>query len=289
VRIDFRVRPPFGDYVSLSIYGPHDPKNPTYAGAEPADSVVSRSFEKFLIEMDDAGIDMAVAMGRQAGPVYGSVPNAQVARMVAESGNRLIGFGGVNPYPVRAAVDEVKRIRAAGLAGVAIDPGWLDPPLRVDHRLLYPTYATCQELGLPVAITMSAYLGLSVRDSDPSRAELVARHFPALQVVVVHAAWPWMLQLAAAALVTKNLWILPDLYLNAPGFPGGQDLRAAIDLYLMDRLLFGSSYPIRSVGSSLEAFSALNISEHAKEKALGNNPVRLLGLADRHPRRTAAR
>jgi uncharacterized protein len=277
-RVDFRVRPPFGHFTQLSIFGAHDPRNPTYAGAEPAESFTNLSFERFLEELDSAGIDVAVAMGRQAGPNFGSVPNHEVEAMVSKSGGRLVGFGGVSPTPIRSAVDEVRKIAAAGLAGVAIDPGWLDPPLVVDHRLLYPTYAACEDAGLPIAVTMSAYLGTSVADSEPSAIQRVARHFPALQVIVVHAAWPWVLQLAAASLVTPNLWVMPDLYLNAPRFPGVNELRSAIELYLEDRLLFGSSYPIRSVQSSVDAFLSLDIPPSAKRKALEDNPSLLLGL-----------
>ena len=70
--IDFRVRPPFKSFCKLNIYGARDP-NPdpvtapgVWLDVPPFRSFDDRSIERFIEEMDEAGIDVAVAMGRNS-------------------------------------------------------------------------------------------------------------------------------------------------------------------------------------------------------------------------------
>ena len=70
--IDFRVRPPFKSFCNLNIYGPRE-SNPdpvtapgVWLDLAPCRSFDDRSIERFVEEMDEAGIDVAVAMGRNS-------------------------------------------------------------------------------------------------------------------------------------------------------------------------------------------------------------------------------
>ena len=64
--IDFRLRPPFGDYVKLGMYTNKE-RCRSYAsniGRELAPSIAEESMELLLKDMDDNGIDIGVATGR---------------------------------------------------------------------------------------------------------------------------------------------------------------------------------------------------------------------------------
>ena len=85
--IDFRVRPPFKSFCNLNIYGPRE-SNPdpvtapgVWLDLAPCRSFDDRSIERFVEEMDEAGIDVAVAMGRNSPAPWGSVANSDVARV----------------------------------------------------------------------------------------------------------------------------------------------------------------------------------------------------------------
>src|ERR1700730_6678591 len=109
--IDFRVRPPYKSFLDSWIFRARDPKpdpvtiSPLHIGLERYRSFEERSMSAFIDEMDEAGIDKAVVMGRQSAPAYGAVPNSEVAELVNEYSDRFIGFGAVNGSDVAAALN----------------------------------------------------------------------------------------------------------------------------------------------------------------------------------------
>ena len=114
--IDFRIRPPFKSFLSLSMYGQSKPpKNSRYESpftwdCGPVPSAELKSIELLISEMDDAGIDQGVIMGRQAGSKYGFVLNDDVAELGHRYPERFHLFGGVCLNDVSAAIDEVQRV-----------------------------------------------------------------------------------------------------------------------------------------------------------------------------------
>jgi len=64
-------------------------------------SFEEQSIEAFIDEMDEAGIDVGVAMGRQSPPPYGAVPNDDVAELVNKYPGRFVGFGSVMGRPAQ--------------------------------------------------------------------------------------------------------------------------------------------------------------------------------------------
>ncbi len=86
--IDFRVRPPFKSFCKLNIYGARDPNpgpgsRPRRVARRSAFPILDdRSIERFVEEMNESGIDVAVAMGRNSPAPWGSVLNSDVAELV---------------------------------------------------------------------------------------------------------------------------------------------------------------------------------------------------------------
>ena len=80
--IDFRVRPPYGKGFSMSLFKGIDLKAsrlaeaPLAIGRRRIASAVSGSMDTFMAEMDDAGIDVGVLMGRKTNhPAFGNSDN----------------------------------------------------------------------------------------------------------------------------------------------------------------------------------------------------------------------
>jgi uncharacterized protein len=276
--IDFRLRPPYKSFLDLSILDKSSLQNYTRMGVPPPPSFMESSMDLLIEEMDEANVVAGVVLGRKAAAPYGTVDNEHIAELVRDHPGRFIPFGGVDTSSPRAAVADVDRIMDEfGFAGVAVDPGWLDPPRPPDHPTLYPMYAHCAERGVPVAVTMSIFVGPDIRFSNPATIQRVAKDFPDLDLIVPHAAWPWVNEFVGVCFTAKNIWVSPDFYGHIPNMPGALHYVEAANYYLSDRMLYASAYPVRPLASSIDEFTALPFDEDVLPRALYDNACRLLG------------
>lgn len=283
--IDFRVRPPFKSFAKLRIFGgrPENPdpvsSSPLFQNIEPYRSYDDKSMDAFMEELDEAGIDVGVVMGRHAPEPHGMVPNDEIAELVEMFPGRFIGFGGIDGSDVQRALAEIERCAKLGFKGVAFDNGWNDPALRDDDERLFPLYQRCAELGLVASITSSVFVGPDVSYSMPMHIQRVSLKFPTLTIVVPHAGFPWAAVMCGIAFQRPNVYLIPDIYLNVPDLPGADDYFRAANGFLSYRFLYASSYPVRPMGQSLRSFKSLPFSnDDALQRCLGGNAARLLGL-----------
>lgn len=279
--IDFRVRPPTKGFLRTYHYvnWNRTERIATDYGLKSPSSALNRDMSLFLAEMDAAGVDRAVVVGRQNALEWGKVPNEDVAAIVAEHPDRIYGYGGVDGSDPDAAVAEAERaVRELGLRGIAVEPGFCQPPLYPDDESLYPIYAECERLKVPVMLTVSVLVGPDISYSDPTHIDRVAQAFPEVIFIIAHAAWPWVIPILGVAFKRENVYVLPDFYLLH--MPGRHDYVEAANLYLKERLIFGSGYPIASLGESLHVISELPFRPDARSLFLGDNAARLLGLED---------
>ncbi|MBI4506731.1 MAG: amidohydrolase family protein [Chloroflexi bacterium] len=279
--VDFRVRPPYRSFLKLVVHS--DERIAQFermTGVAPARSAVEHSTELLITELDDAGVDVAVVVGRNT-PTRGAVDNADVAEFVALRPDGFVGFGGVDVSDRHDALREYRRCADLGLTGVAICAGFSDPPRHVDDQEIYPLYEACQAEDVPLAITYSSQTGPDIEYSNPVHVDRVAQRFPRLRLVVAHAGWPWVIQMLSVALKHKNVRISPDFF--AIGMPGAADYTLAADTFLRDQYVFASSYPIRPVGPTVAAFQALRLRTEAKERALWRNGADMLLASARLP------
>jgi predicted TIM-barrel fold metal-dependent hydrolase len=250
-------------------------------GRSTSAAYVERSIDLFVSEMDEAEIDLSVIMGQRAGATWGSVSNDDIGELVTRYPDRFAGFAGIDPNEA-GATDEIHRsVERLGCCGVAILPGWSDPPLRDDDRNVYPIYEVAAELGLPVMITSSHVIGPDMSFSMPEHIQRVALDFPQLTIIVGHACWPWTTQACALAMRCTNVYLMPDFYMHVPHMPGARDYVDAANSYLSHRMLYSSCYPTRPLGQALEDFRRLAIADESLENLLWRNGARLLGFDQR--------
>jgi hypothetical protein len=243
--------------------------------------MVQKSVELFLQEMDDAGVDKGILVGRQAG--HRIVSNDDIAELRHQYPGRFpIALAGINGIDVPAAIREVERtISDMGFNGIAVDPGWWIPPMYVDDPRIYPIYEKCAELGGVLYLTCSLMQGPDISYAEPWRIQRVANDFPALQIVVVHGAFPYTSEMIGVMIANAplgNLWVLPDFFQFIPGFPGAQDWVEAANHYLGDRILYASSYPVRPLKQSLLEFQRFSYKPEVLENLLANNAANLFKM-----------
>jgi len=283
--IDARVRPPYKSLQQVLASAPGVPKSvkrsPLVSGYERPQSMVQKSLELFVEEMDEAGVDKGILVGRQAG--HRIVSNDDIAELRDTYPERFpVALAGINGSYVEAAVQEIERtVTDMSFNGIAVDPGWWVPPLYVDDKRIYPIYAKCAELGGVLYLTCSLMQGPDISYAEPYRVQRVANDFPTLKIVVVHGAFPFtneMLGVMIANSALGNLWVLPDFFQFIPGFPGAQDWVDAANHYLGDRMLYASSYPVRPLQQSLEEFKRFSYKPEVLENLLWRNAAELFGI-----------
>ena len=275
--IDFRLRPPLKGFLDLIMYANAERRDAATRrhGMEPARSAQEQSMDLLLAEMDEAGVTIGVVMGRYSG-VYGSVTNQDVADIVSMHPGRFVGVGSIDPSNRRKALRQIDEALALGLKGINLEPGAYPTPLYPDDRRLYPIYAllrrprhSCRDDGGRQRGT-----GYHVYATRAHRSRL--RRFPGLRVAVTHGGWPWVQEILHVAYRHPNLYVSPDQYLC--NMPGADDYLVALNGFLADRFLYGSSYPFIGVKAYADWFRSLPIRPEVLDDVLHRNAARFLDL-----------
>ena len=76
--------------------------------------------------------------------------------------------------------------------------------------------------------------------------------YPSLKIVVPHGCWPHVHKALALAIRCPNVYLMPDCYLYIHNFPLSEEYVIAANTYLKYRILYASSYPVRSLEQALE-------------------------------------
>jgi predicted TIM-barrel fold metal-dependent hydrolase len=275
--VDFRLRPPAPGFLETKIYANavNRDRYTRRLGFEPAPSAQRQSMELLIDEMRAAGITRGVVVGRTTATL-GSVPNADVAAVVAQHPQLFVGVGSADTTDRRRAVEMIEECRRLGLPMVNLEPGVMDPPMRVDDRRLYPIYAHCEDTGMPLVIMAGGGAGPDITYTAPAHLDRMLTDFPKLTVVCSHGGWPWVQETVSVAFRRPNLFLCPDMYLI--GLPGMDDYLRAANSFLSEQLLFGTAYPFCPLQDYVQRFMDLDIKPDARERILWRNANALLGL-----------
>lgn len=275
--IDFRLRPPVGGFLDTLMYSAGERRDgfTRTVGFEPSPAAQKQSMDLLLKEMDQAGVAKGVVVGRLAGTL-GSVSNADVQRIVADYPDRFIGAASIDPTSRKGACDTITAAVKSGFKLINIEPGSYPVPMYADDRRLYPIYAHCEDLQVPVIMMVGGTAGPDLSYSDPIRTDRVLADFPKLNVIVAHGGWPWVTEILHIAFRRSNMYLSPDMYFSR--MPGWEEYVKAADTFLADRMLYASSFPFCPVKDYKEWFERLPIRRENLEKVMGGNAKRLLGV-----------
>jgi predicted TIM-barrel fold metal-dependent hydrolase len=275
--IDFRIRPPVGGFLRTLMYSAGERRDgfTRTVGFTPSKAAQEQSLPLLLQEMDIAGVSKGVVVGRLSGAL-GSVPNEDVEAIVRQYPDRFIGAASIDPTSRVAACKSITESVQRGFKLVNIEPGSYPVPLYADDRKLYPIYAHCEDLGVPVILMVGGTAGPDLSYSDPIRTDRVLADFPNLSVVVAHGGWPWVTQILHVAFRRPNLYLSPDMYFSR--MPGWEEYVKAADGFLAERMLYASSFPFCPVEGYRRWFETLPLRPANLELVMGGNARTLLKL-----------
>jgi predicted TIM-barrel fold metal-dependent hydrolase len=285
--IDMRLRPPIPAWIDgptfrTAMYFPR--KIPNLPGAR---SAWDEDLDELFVEMDRASITKGVVIGRAsvgAGNL-GGVTNQAIVDCVDQYSDRFVGFLGVDLEAIDESLAEIRKMHShPNIKGVSIEPGSGKVARYSDDDSLTPIYELCIELGLPVSISLSGLLsalgGHDISWCDPISVQRAAMKFPELTIIVSHAAYPFAVEMVTVAMYCENIYVSPDLYIATKNMPGSTPYIEAANLFLEDRMLFGTAYPTRPLGDCVRDFMEMGWRPEIIDKILYGNAAKLLGIDD---------
>lgn len=211
------------------------------------------------------------------------ISNAETAGWVKKYPQTFIGYGSVDPWKGKAAVDEVHRCADMGLRGMKFQQA--TQAFEPSHKRFLPIYEACVRRNLPVLFhtgttAISAGTpgggGLLLEYCRPiPYIDRIAAWFPQLRVIMAHPAWPWHDEQLAVLRHKGNVYM--DLSGWAPKYFPESIVHNANTL-IQDKVFFGSDFPVIMPERWLSEFATLPIKETVRPKILLHNAAKFLGL-----------
>jgi predicted TIM-barrel fold metal-dependent hydrolase len=212
------------------------------------------------------------------------IPNDEVAAFAAENADIMFAFASVDPTRGKEAVDEAKRLIAAG----GIRGFKLHPPLQQFHpndKQVYPFYEVINESRMPVIFRtghsgigagMPGGGGVRLKYGNPMDIDDVAVDFPDMPIIMAHPSFPWQDEAISVCLHKTQVYI--DLSGWSPKYFSPTLVQYANTL-LKHKVLFGSDYPLIAPDRWLTDFEKIAIRDDVRPLILKENALRLFGLA----------
>jgi len=215
--------------------------------------------------------------------------NDATAEFVEAYPDQLIGFLSIRPQDP-GCLEEIERcVSDLNLRGIKLGPNYQNfDPLGDEATRVY---ALAQELGLPIVFHAgTSPVQLATLDyAHPRHFDQVATVFPDLRMVMAHMGHPWFATTIAVIRKHPNLYAdVSALFIRPWSFYNC--MRLAEEWGVLDKLLFGSDYPLstpaetahglRNVNRILEGTHLPRVSEEAMEEIIHRDSLGLLGLAD---------
>ncbi|MDP7342211.1 MAG: amidohydrolase family protein [Alphaproteobacteria bacterium] len=243
------------------------------------------SIENYLTRMDRAGIQRSLLIAVRAGDmmIKGSIeiPYSRVHEICRQYPDRFSGLAGVDPTRgMQGLRDLEEAVRDFGFVGAHFYPHWFG--LAPDHALVYPYYAKCCELDIPIMMQVGHNLVYSRERRLPSVGrpiylDQVAIDFPELRLLGIHIGVPWTGEMISMAWKHQNVYIGVDAY--APRY-WPPEIVHYLNSYGREKVLFGTDWPVIDPERAVAEIAELDIKPEAKKLLMRGNALRVFNLPE---------
>lgn len=235
--------------------------------------------EDLLASMDRSGVDISVVLN--IGWVSHELcveTNSYIMEVVSRYPDRLIGFCSIQPRAGEAAVAEVERCvrgRIKGIGELRSDVQGFDLD---DEATMRPIAQVAMQYGLIILTHASEPVGHAYPGKGAITPDILYRfiaNFPDLPIVCSH----WGGGLPFYALMPEVARVLSNVSFDTAASPflyQPEIFKRVADIFGMERILFGTDYPLITQSRLISSIRALALSEEAKTQILGQNAQRLL-------------
>ena len=248
------------------------------------------SAAQLLIAMDDAGIEKAALFPSPRSAVGDDMACGmeQVLRIVKAHQDRFVAVGVAEPLGGAKTQDALAGWAADGLIRAVKFFCGYEHFSPADTDLLRPYLEIASTRQIPAIFhTGDTYSGAGVarlKFAKPLDVDEVAVAFPDLPVIIAHCGYPWLTD--AGAVLYKN----PNVYADISGWVYGHMIdedrisltRRLMELreYLgsLDKLLFGTDFPISDPKSYAKFAAELPIQESERDAILFGNAKKLFKI-----------
>ena len=235
--------------------------------------------DELIAAMDAAGVQTVLATDLLAWSYtrqqrFALDMTARIAELTHRFPGRIYGLADYDPFQIRASLNKLdKDINEHQYKGVYIHIYGYD--IGLDHRKMYPLYAKCEEMGVPVSMQVGHVLeAMPSEHGRPIQLDRIACDFPDLVLIGTHTGYPWVDEMLAVA----NKW--PNVYLNIaawlPKYFSPNLVRFIGGRSTHTKVLFGTNG--LDWKRYLVEFDKLDIPEERARAVLHENALRVHGL-----------
>ena len=212
----------------------------------------------------------------------------EVYEHIKDYPDRLIPVVGYNPYRIEESLEEMERgVKEYGAKYCYFHSLTFGVPL--NDRRLYPCYAKCSELGIPVGMqTGHAAELFPTWPGRPIYLDEVALDFPGLTIIGSHTGWPWGNELVAMA------WKHPNVYCDCSAWMPKLLSKMHPEMFTFmsfwagqEKVLFGTNN--MGLSAFKKQFLELPLSDEAKRMIMRENAIKVFGLKDSKPKKKSAK
>ncbi len=223
-----------------------------------------------LLMEESAGIDHFIVQSVATTPHQVGRINDFIAESVANSGGKITGLGTLHPDS-KDIKGDVQHLLELGLKGVKLHPDIQQ--FKIDDYRCLKIYELCEQEKLPILM----HTGDHRYDfSNPNRLLPVMEIYTELTVIGAHFGG-WSVWEEAAEKLSR----LPNLYVDCSSslpYISSDTAKTLVHTYGVDKVLFGTDYPMWSPSDELEKFFKIGLTEEENKKIFADNAKKLFGI-----------
>ena len=238
------------------------------------------TMDDYIAKMDRAGIERSLLIATRCGDmrIKGSHELAYetVAEICAKYPDRFSGLAGIDTTRGMQQLRDLEvAVKQYGFVGAHWYPHWFGIP--PDAPQIYPTYAKCCELDIPIMMQVGHNLVYSRDRKLPSVAkpillDQVAIDFPDLIIIGIHIGVPWTEEMISMCWKHDNIYTAGDAY--APKHWPKSYIHYA-NSYGSHKVLFGTDWPVIDPERAVKEVAEFNMRPDSHKKLMRENALRI--------------
>lgn len=255
-------------------------RDPLFARIYAKPNAKIASCEDLIAIMDEEGIDRSVILNANWSSLeLCQETNDHIMESISRYPDRLVGFCSLPPKAEEAAIAELERCIRGGIRGI----GELRPDfhglVRGDEAVMDPIFEVALRHRLMLLVHASEPVGHEYAGKQkitPDVLEKLINRFPDMTIICAH----WGGGLPFYALMPEVAEALKNVFFDSSASPylyRPEIFRHVAEIVGVEKILFGSDYPLISPSRIIKQLRSLDMGEEAEALILGGNARRLLG------------